>query len=126
MNAYTYDHTDFFCFIYSLCMFGGFICMCLDVFRYPINRDIADDFLTQTWFIVLLGSIIAIIVFLFGVLVLIKRYQFIKQTSLGSLHGKFAFKRMCVCGKFVFQRQKKSSINFNYFYCVKENFIGYT
>ncbi|KAI9583995.1 hypothetical protein GQX74_010330 [Glossina fuscipes] len=58
--------------------------------RYPINRDIADDFLTQTWFIVLLGSIIAIIVFLFGVLVLIKRYQFIKQTSLGSLHGNHA------------------------------------
>uniref|UniRef100_A0A1I8NIF4 Fibronectin type III n=1 Tax=Musca domestica TaxID=7370 RepID=A0A1I8NIF4_MUSDO len=58
--------------------------------RYPINRDIADDFLTQTWFIVLLGSIIAIIVFLFGALVLFKRYQFIKQTSLGSLHGNHA------------------------------------
>ncbi|EDX03326.1 GD23092 [Drosophila simulans] len=52
--------------------------------RYPISRDIADDFLTQTWFIVLLGSIIAIIVFLLGALVLFKRYQFIKQTSLGS------------------------------------------
>ncbi|XP_037958972.1 protein sax-3 [Teleopsis dalmanni] len=58
--------------------------------RYPINRELADDFLTQTWFIVLLGSIIAIIVFLFGALVLFKRYQFIKQTSLGSLHGNHA------------------------------------
>ncbi|XP_050320635.1 roundabout homolog 2 [Bactrocera neohumeralis] len=58
--------------------------------RYPINRDIADDFLTQTWFIILLGSIIALIVFLFGALVLFKRYQFIKQTSLGSLHGNHA------------------------------------
>ncbi|XP_037710635.1 uncharacterized protein LOC119547725 isoform X3 [Drosophila subpulchrella] len=58
--------------------------------RYPISRDIADDFLTQTWFIVLLGSIIAIIVFLLGALVLFKRYQFIKQTSLGSLHGNHA------------------------------------
>ncbi|XP_055917180.1 roundabout homolog 2 [Eupeodes corollae] len=58
--------------------------------RYPINRDIADDFLTQTWFIVLLGSIIAIIVFLFGAMILFKRYQYIKQTSLGSLHGNHA------------------------------------
>lgn len=58
------------------------------LYSYPISRDIADDFLTQTWFIVLLGSIIAIIVFLLGALVLFKRYQFIKQTSLGSLHGK--------------------------------------
>lgn len=58
------------------------------LYSYPISRDIADDFLTQTWFIVLLGSIIAIIVFLLGALVLFKRYQFIKQTSLGSLHGE--------------------------------------
>ncbi|XP_068151566.1 roundabout homolog 2 isoform X1 [Drosophila tropicalis] len=58
--------------------------------RYPISRDIADDFLTQTWFIVLLGSIIAIIVFLLGALILFKRYQFIKQTSLCSLHGNHA------------------------------------
>ncbi|XP_036340423.1 roundabout homolog 2-like, partial [Rhagoletis pomonella] len=57
---------------------------------YPINRDIADDFLTQTWLIILLGSIIALIVFLFGAFVLFKRYQFIKQTSLGSLHGNHA------------------------------------
>uniref|UniRef100_A0A1B0CDM2 Uncharacterized protein n=1 Tax=Lutzomyia longipalpis TaxID=7200 RepID=A0A1B0CDM2_LUTLO len=46
----------------------------------------SDDILTQTWFIVLLGSIIAIIVFLFGAMVLFKRIQFIKQTSLASMH----------------------------------------
>jgi len=63
--------------------------ICIVYYSYPISRDIADDFLTQTWFIVLLGSIIAIIVFLLGALVLFKRYQFIKQTSLGSLHGEF-------------------------------------
>lgn len=71
----------------SLCLLFLFFLFAL--FSYPISRDIADDFLTQTWFIVLLGSIIAIIVFLLGALVLFKRYQFIKQTSLGSLHGKF-------------------------------------
>lgn len=69
----------------SLSLFPFFL---FGLYSYPISRDIADDFLTQTWFIVLLGSIIAIIVFLLGALVLFKRYQFIKQTSLGSLHGK--------------------------------------
>lgn len=37
----------------------------------------------------LLGSIIAVIVFLFGAMVLFKRIQFIKQASLGSIHGEF-------------------------------------
>lgn len=55
--------------------------------RYPISYDYSDDILTQTWFIVLLGSLIALIVFLFGVMILIKRIQFIKQTSLSSIHG---------------------------------------
>lgn len=36
----------------------------------------------------MLGSIIAVIVFLFGALVVIKRIQFIKQTSLTNIHGK--------------------------------------
>lgn len=54
--------------------------------RYPINHNLSDDILTQTWFIVLLGSIIAIIVFLFGAMVLFKRIQFIKQASLASMH----------------------------------------
>ncbi|XP_055687324.1 protein sax-3-like [Lutzomyia longipalpis] len=58
--------------------------------RYSINHNLSDDILTQTWFIVLLGSIIAIIVFLFGAMVLFKRIQFIKQTSLASMHGNHA------------------------------------
>lgn len=53
-----------------------------------MSHDYSDDILTQTWFIVLLGSIIAIIVFLFGAMVLFKRIQYIKQSSLGSIHGK--------------------------------------
>lgn len=36
----------------------------------------------------MLGSIIAVIVFLFGAMVVIKRIQFIKQTSLTNIHGK--------------------------------------
>lgn len=56
--------------------------------RYPINRDYSDDIITQTWFIVLLGSIIAIIVFLFGATVLFRKIQYIKHNSLTSVHGK--------------------------------------
>lgn len=55
--------------------------------RHPINHNLADDILTQTWFIVMLGSIIAIIIFSFVAMVLIKRIQFIKQTSLTNIHG---------------------------------------
>lgn len=55
--------------------------------RHPINHDLANDILTQTWFIVMLGSIIAIIIFSFVAMVLIKRIQFIKQTSLTNIHG---------------------------------------
>lgn len=35
----------------------------------------------------MLGSIIAIIVFIFGTFILFKRIQLIKQTALGSIHG---------------------------------------
>lgn len=56
------------------------------VSRYPINHNLSDDVLTQTWFIVMLGSIIAIMVFSLGAMVLVKRIQFIKQTSLASVH----------------------------------------
>lgn len=54
--------------------------------RYPINHNLSDDVLTQTWFIVMLGSIIAIMVFSLGAMVLFKRIQFIKQTSLATMH----------------------------------------
>lgn len=57
--------------------------------RYPINHNLADDIITQPWFIVLLGSIIAVIVFLFGAMVLFRRIQYIKQSSLSNIHGKY-------------------------------------
>ncbi|XP_055634932.1 protein sax-3-like [Toxorhynchites rutilus septentrionalis] len=58
--------------------------------RYPINHDYSHDILTQTWFIILLGSIIAIIVFLFGATVIFRRIQFMKHSSLNSMHGNHA------------------------------------
>ncbi|KAL7041295.1 hypothetical protein ACKWTF_000713 [Chironomus riparius] len=58
--------------------------------RYPISRDYSDDIITQTWFIILLGSIIAIIVFLFGATVLFRKIQYIKHNSLTSVHGNHA------------------------------------
>lgn len=43
-----------------------------------------DDFLTETWFIVLLGSILAIIIMSFGAMVFVKRkHMLMKQGSLG-------------------------------------------
>ncbi|XP_055545499.1 protein sax-3-like [Wyeomyia smithii] len=58
--------------------------------RYPINHDYSHDILTQTWFIILLGSIIAIVVFLFGATVIFRRIQFMKHSSLNSMHGNHA------------------------------------
>lgn len=60
----------------------------LSLFRYPISRDYSDDIITQTWFIILLGSIIAIIVFLFGATILFRKIQYIKHNSLTSVHGE--------------------------------------
>lgn len=43
-----------------------------------------DDFLTETWFIVLLGIILAIIIMSFGAMVFVKRkHMLMKQGSLG-------------------------------------------
>uniref|UniRef100_A0A182V3E7 Roundabout n=1 Tax=Anopheles merus TaxID=30066 RepID=A0A182V3E7_ANOME len=55
--------------------------------RYPINHDYSHDILTQTWFIILLGSIIAIIVFLFGAIIIFRRIQFMKHSSLNNMHA---------------------------------------
>lgn len=53
-------------------------------YRYPINREHMDDFLTETWFIVLLGSILAIIIMSFAAMVFVKRkHMLMKQGSLG-------------------------------------------
>ncbi|XP_058056254.1 protein sax-3 [Anopheles bellator] len=58
--------------------------------RYPINHDYSHDILTQTWFIILLGSIIAIIVFLLGAIVIFRRIQLMKHSSLNNMHGNHA------------------------------------
>ncbi|XP_058122734.1 protein sax-3-like [Anopheles ziemanni] len=58
--------------------------------RYPINHDFSHDILTQTWFIILLGSIIAIIVFLFGAVIIFRRIQIMKHSSLNNMHGNHA------------------------------------
>lgn len=55
--------------------------------RFPVNQNLSEDILTQTWFILLLGSIIAVIVFLFGAVVLFRRIQYIKREA-ASAHGK--------------------------------------
>lgn len=73
----------FFCYNLNVAYRGKYA-----LSSYPISYDYSDDVLTQTWFIVLLGSVIALIVFLFGAMILIKRIQFIKQSSLSSIHGK--------------------------------------
>lgn len=55
--------------------------------RFPLNQNLSEDILTQTWFILLLGSIIAVIVFLFGAVVLFRRIQYIKRAA-DSAQGK--------------------------------------
>lgn len=51
-----------------------------------------DDFLTQPWFIALLGSILAIMMLSFGAMVFVKRkHMLMKQTAISTLRGKFFF-----------------------------------
>lgn len=51
-----------------------------------MSHDHIDDFLTQPWFIILLGSVLAIMMLSFGAMVFVKRkHMLIKQTS--SLHS---------------------------------------
>lgn len=51
-----------------------------------------DDFLTQPWFIALLGSILAIMMLSFGAMVFVKRkHMLMKQTAISTLRGKFCF-----------------------------------
>lgn len=57
--------------------------------RFPLDNDHMDDFLTQPWFIVLLGIVLVILMLSFGIMVFIKRKQMImKQTTLTTLRGK--------------------------------------
>jgi len=52
-------------------------------YRFPLHNDHMNDFLTQTWFIILLGTVLVIIMLSFGVMVYIKRkHIMMKQSSL--------------------------------------------
>lgn len=53
-----------------------------------------DDFLTEPWFIVLLGSVLALMMLSFGAMVFVKRkHMLMKQGALGSIRGKLAAKK---------------------------------
>ncbi|XP_061398597.1 protein sax-3 [Musca vetustissima] len=56
--------------------------------RYPINQDHVDDVLTQPWFIILLGAILAIMMLSFGAMVFVKRkHMMMKQSALNTIRG---------------------------------------
>lgn len=59
--------------------------------RYPINQQNTDDVLTQPWFIILLGAILAIMMLSLGAMVFVKRrHMMIKQSALNSIRGKWS------------------------------------
>lgn len=48
-----------------------------------------DDFLTKPWFILLLGSVLAIMMLSFGAMVFVKRkHMLMKQGALNTMSGK--------------------------------------
>lgn len=50
----------------------------------------ASDLVSETWFIALLGSMVAVMVVLFSALLLVQRRQLLtKKTTLPHLHGEF-------------------------------------
>ncbi|XP_055837660.1 protein sax-3 [Episyrphus balteatus] len=56
--------------------------------RYPINQEHVDDVLTQPWFIILLGTILAVMMLSFGAMVFVKRkHMLMKQSALNSIRG---------------------------------------
>lgn len=58
-------------------------------YRFPLNNDHMDDFLTQPWFIILLGTILVIMMLSFGIMVFIKRkHMLMKQSAFNGLAGK--------------------------------------
>lgn len=53
-------------------------------YRFPLHNDHMNDFLTQPWFIILLGTILVIVMLSFAVMVYIKRKHIMtKKTVLG-------------------------------------------
>lgn len=62
-----------------------------------------DDFLTEPWFIVLLGSVLALMMLSFGAMVFVKRkHMLLKQGALGSIRGKFDGEKNNNNNKFLF------------------------
>ncbi|KAL7043559.1 hypothetical protein ACKWTF_001570 [Chironomus riparius] len=60
-------------------------------YRFPLNNDHMDDFLTQPWFIILLGTILVIMMLSFGIMVFIKRkHMLMKQSAFNGLAGPAA------------------------------------
>lgn len=53
-------------------------------YRFPLHNEHLNDFLTQPWFIILLGTILVIMMLSFGIMIYIKRKHIMtKQSSLG-------------------------------------------
>ena len=53
-------------------------------YRFPLHNEHMNDFLTQPWFIILLGTILVIVMLSFGIMVYIKRkHIMMKQSVLG-------------------------------------------
>jgi len=62
-------------------------------YRFPLHNDHSDDFLTQPWFIILLGTILVIMMLSFGIMVYIKRKHILmKQSAFNGLAGKHSHK----------------------------------
>jgi roundabout, axon guidance receptor 2 len=60
-------------------------------YRFPLNNDHIDDFLTKPWFIILLGTILVIMMLSFGVMVFIKRkHMLMKHSTFNGLAGKIS------------------------------------
>jgi hypothetical protein len=68
-------------------------------YRQPIGHEpsltpglTGSDFLTETWFIALLGSMVAVMVLLFAAMLLVRRRQLLtKKSTLSNLRGKQLF-----------------------------------
>ncbi|KAG5676557.1 hypothetical protein PVAND_006381 [Polypedilum vanderplanki] len=60
--------------------------------RFPLNNEhMSDDFLTQPWFIILLGTILVIMMLSFAIMVFIKRrHMLMKQSAFNGLAGPSA------------------------------------
>lgn len=62
-----------------------------NTYRFPLNNDRIDDFLTKPWFIILLGTILVIMMLSFGIMVFIKRkHMLMKHSAFNGLAGKFS------------------------------------